>query len=462
MVSAILIVTAFSAAAAEQFKDMPAKHWAADSVYNLVKLGVVDGYPDGTFRGSKNVTRYEAAVLLSKLANAIGADTLKDDIAKLKQDVLALKESPDMVISGQAEMMSGMANLTATEGITEKGPVSQYRVITTLNKKLGKNARVAVTMDTMDAGYYGGANLGFPMDFIDVVGDITLDPYELGFSILGFKDPVQVLMTAGPGDRQHTDATGFIPSENNVTFFRPDTGFSVGTKMFGLDVAGAYSVIDHQTDGKVNTNLLKGILDHTFTAVPLIEILEMQLEGSYYMKNPHSGGPSDKMARINLAAPFGEKVKAKAQFGMGKYDRAGWMVGGELQIADAWNTGTSFMVKGAKVGSEYISTVLASEQNEEAGFDVFMRPLQNAQVDIGGEVSQILTDRLVLKGKGDIKLSPDFQYGKDFNNTNITAQVGISYDLAPATNFDAFYRLYQDPTASETTDLAAAGLIYRF
>lgn len=41
-------------------------HWAEDDILSLVKKGVVDGYPDGTFRASRGVTRAEFATALVK------------------------------------------------------------------------------------------------------------------------------------------------------------------------------------------------------------------------------------------------------------------------------------------------------------------------------------------------------------------------------------------------------------
>jgi len=55
-----------SAFAANPFVDVPAKHWAYESVNKLAKAGIVDGYGDGTFRGDKQITRYEMAVIVAK------------------------------------------------------------------------------------------------------------------------------------------------------------------------------------------------------------------------------------------------------------------------------------------------------------------------------------------------------------------------------------------------------------
>ncbi len=45
-------------------KDVPRNHWAYDAVVSLMKLGIISGYPDGTFRGNETVTRYQLAVSL--------------------------------------------------------------------------------------------------------------------------------------------------------------------------------------------------------------------------------------------------------------------------------------------------------------------------------------------------------------------------------------------------------------
>ncbi|MCD8175044.1 MAG: S-layer homology domain-containing protein, partial [Phascolarctobacterium sp.] len=45
-----------SAYAANPFRDVPAGHWAYDSIAKLAAAGVVDGYPDGTFGGSRLIT----------------------------------------------------------------------------------------------------------------------------------------------------------------------------------------------------------------------------------------------------------------------------------------------------------------------------------------------------------------------------------------------------------------------
>ena len=53
-------------AAANPFSDVPADHWAYDAVTELQAKGVVNGFPDGTYRGNQNMTRYEMAQIIAK------------------------------------------------------------------------------------------------------------------------------------------------------------------------------------------------------------------------------------------------------------------------------------------------------------------------------------------------------------------------------------------------------------
>ena len=53
-------------AAANPFSDVPADHWAIDAVSQLAADGVLEGYGDGTFRGDRNITRYEVAQMVAR------------------------------------------------------------------------------------------------------------------------------------------------------------------------------------------------------------------------------------------------------------------------------------------------------------------------------------------------------------------------------------------------------------
>ena len=63
------------AAPVNPFVDVPAKHWAYDSVSKLARAGVISGYEDNTYKGERTMTRYEMAAIIGKaLANSNKAD----------------------------------------------------------------------------------------------------------------------------------------------------------------------------------------------------------------------------------------------------------------------------------------------------------------------------------------------------------------------------------------------------
>ena len=66
--AAVAALTAgVSAYAANPFSDVTADDWAYQAVSDLSTQGVVEGYPDGTFKGERNMTRYELAQIVARL-----------------------------------------------------------------------------------------------------------------------------------------------------------------------------------------------------------------------------------------------------------------------------------------------------------------------------------------------------------------------------------------------------------
>ena len=96
-----------SAYAASPFSDVPAGHWAYDSISKLAAAGVIDGYGDGTFGGDRLLTRYEMAQITAKaMAKGANVDKLAaefaDELDNLGVRVANLEKKADNVkISGQ-------------------------------------------------------------------------------------------------------------------------------------------------------------------------------------------------------------------------------------------------------------------------------------------------------------------------------------------------------------------------
>lgn len=84
-IAACFACAAVTVSAANPFTDVSSDDWVYQAVASLSDEGVIDGYPDGTFRGDKHVTRYEIAQIVARLMAK--EDTLnasqKETLAKL-------------------------------------------------------------------------------------------------------------------------------------------------------------------------------------------------------------------------------------------------------------------------------------------------------------------------------------------------------------------------------------------
>ena len=80
------------------FPDVPENHWAYETVEQMRERGIVEGYPDGTFGGDRQMTRYEFATIVYRaLQKGIGmnediqrlVDEFKPELALIRVDTIA-------------------------------------------------------------------------------------------------------------------------------------------------------------------------------------------------------------------------------------------------------------------------------------------------------------------------------------------------------------------------------------
>ncbi|HOB15500.1 MAG TPA: S-layer homology domain-containing protein [Defluviitoga sp.] len=116
----ILSVGLFS----QTFKDVPINHWAYDAVERLSKIGVIEGYPDGTFKGLENMNRYQLTVALSRTIDYITQSVVgpvAQNVSNLEKKVNALSV-PQGVSSAELQQIqsrldsisSNVANLQSS------------------------------------------------------------------------------------------------------------------------------------------------------------------------------------------------------------------------------------------------------------------------------------------------------------------------------------------------------------
>ena len=173
--SAALVIGAASTtfAAANPFSDVPRDHWAYDAVTQLAADGVVEGYGDGTYRGDRNITRYEMAQMVAKamakgdmsasdraLVDRLAAE-FADELNNLGVRVSNLERNADMVKwNGKLEYTyTSERTETARDGKTKKNDdnlLFRLEPSAEINSHWHVNARLdAETKMNKDAGEDG-------------------------------------------------------------------------------------------------------------------------------------------------------------------------------------------------------------------------------------------------------------------------------------------------------------------
>jgi S-layer homology domain len=133
-VLAILAALAFTGVQAQAFPDIPANHWAGEAVQRIADLGIVIGFPDGTYRGNEGFTRYQAALVISRLLDVIRADmdamkaltdadiaSLRNALQELASDVAAQDVRLSAVEGAVASISDDTASNTARIEALEAG-----------------------------------------------------------------------------------------------------------------------------------------------------------------------------------------------------------------------------------------------------------------------------------------------------------------------------------------------------
>jgi hypothetical protein len=158
-------------ARAETFTDVPPDHWAYEAIDYLQQAGLVEGYPDGTFRGERSFTRYEMAMVIARIFTKIQdwqaemqkgetpagaenidmsevnsrldrlADEFRDELASLGARVTAVEDEQakmkgemsdlkglikDSGLSGTARFRAGVFVATGSQSLTNEPGTESY------------------------------------------------------------------------------------------------------------------------------------------------------------------------------------------------------------------------------------------------------------------------------------------------------------------------------------------------
>ncbi|HEV8355043.1 MAG TPA: S-layer homology domain-containing protein [bacterium] len=83
-IAAVLVLMVVAPAFSQPFADVPTDHWAFDAIAELAAKGLIEGYPDGTFKGDRALTRYEMAMVIARVLARIEAIKIPPPPAAVK------------------------------------------------------------------------------------------------------------------------------------------------------------------------------------------------------------------------------------------------------------------------------------------------------------------------------------------------------------------------------------------
>ena len=112
--TALFAATAFNVSAANPFADVDTSSWAYQAVSQLSDQGVVDGYPDGTFKGDKNVSRYELAQIIARLMAKEESlnDSQRATVQKLSAEYAGELQSLGVRVKELEKKTGNLSNIT--------------------------------------------------------------------------------------------------------------------------------------------------------------------------------------------------------------------------------------------------------------------------------------------------------------------------------------------------------------
>ena len=164
-----------------QFSDVKPTDWAYQALSNLIeRYGCVAGYPDGTYKGGKAMTRFEAAALLNACLDRVTevTDELKKLMAEFEKELAILKGRVDgleakvgeleanqfstttklkgiatMTIGGATNgTVSPVANQVTASGATGPGTGPAFNIPVVQAEQVSFNYDVKLILDTSFTG----------------------------------------------------------------------------------------------------------------------------------------------------------------------------------------------------------------------------------------------------------------------------------------------------------------------
>jgi len=202
-------------AAESPFVDVPEGHWAYEAIANLAAAGLVQGYPDGTFGGSRMLTRYEAAMVFSRMLTRL-ENVIRQDVAGEFQGLSAqvAADVTQRVMARVTQMLEeklAQSPTTVERVVVERQPQVTERVVVEQSLEMNdevRNAIAAIVAEELQQ------QLGLDVDLAAVRGDLDAIRSVLNRRVEQLMADIEALRSTQEGLGQSLSAVNDLAVES--------------------------------------------------------------------------------------------------------------------------------------------------------------------------------------------------------------------------------------------------------
>lgn len=160
---------------ARSFSDVPSYEWYYDIIHNAVKSGLVSGYEDNTFQPQKNISRFEAISIVSRMVESEEVSSIqlpysdKDNIPTWVGDSVKNLYAAGIISTYEGNAISGNAPITRAEMVRMLDKMMRFYDFDTDEIVVTKKA---TTVAPINAGASAAITCSFPHD---ILGYLTIE-----------------------------------------------------------------------------------------------------------------------------------------------------------------------------------------------------------------------------------------------------------------------------------------------
>ena len=152
LVALVMILSVSISAMALTFTDVEENFWAKTEIETLSNVGVISGYPDGTFKPNADITKEESVALFAK-ALGYNEETNEEIVSFANEKYASLLENYTSYAVNQSAYLlykgvlaeNDMVNYMATANKSQ--PLKRYEAATMIAKALGADAWLSTNPD---------------------------------------------------------------------------------------------------------------------------------------------------------------------------------------------------------------------------------------------------------------------------------------------------------------------------